>query len=122
MYRNRVRNELKWVANIHPTAYVSRDATIELGVVIEAHACVYADVHLGAGTVIRNGAVIGTGTKIGEQCEIGASAHIGANSVIGKHVRVIGLSELRRNTHIEDGEIIRTPSIFSRVAGGSRKS
>jgi UDP-3-O-[3-hydroxymyristoyl] glucosamine N-acyltransferase len=55
-------------ANVHATARLERDVTVDPGVVIGPEA------EIGAGSVIAANAVVGPGVRIGRNCSIGAGA------------------------------------------------
>lgn len=61
---------------IHNMAYVHPDAKIGEGVIIDAFACVSADVEIGAGTHIRSHASVLDGARIGERCVVHEGAVI----------------------------------------------
>jgi len=63
--------------NIHPTALISPDATLEEGVEVGPYSIVGPDVHIGKNTVIAPHVVIESRTDIGEGCRISQFASIG---------------------------------------------
>ncbi|OGP85381.1 MAG: acyl-[acyl-carrier-protein]--UDP-N-acetylglucosamine O-acyltransferase [Deltaproteobacteria bacterium RBG_16_58_17] len=63
--------------NIHPTAFISPDATLEEGVEVGPYSIVGPDVHIGKNTVIGPHVVIESRTDIGEGCRISPFASIG---------------------------------------------
>ena len=63
--------------NIHPTAFISPDATLEEGVEVGPYSIVGPDVHIGKNTVIGPHVVIESHTDIGEGCRISPFASIG---------------------------------------------
>ena len=63
--------------NIHPTAFISPDATLEGGVEVGPYSIVGPDVHIGKNTVIGPHVVIESRTDIGEGCRISPFASIG---------------------------------------------
>lgn len=80
---NRVRKELiqkaselgfKIATLVHPTAYVSRSATIEEGVVIEPKAIVNAHTTIGLGTIISVGSIVDHDVVVGECCHVNSGA------------------------------------------------
>ena len=66
-------------AQLHPTARLEANVTVDPLAVIGAHA------EIGAGTVIAAGAVIGPGVCIGRDCAVGAGATI-QHALIGDRV------------------------------------
>lgn len=67
---------------IHPTAYVSKSATIEKGSVLEPMSVVNANTYVGAGCIISVGAVVDHDVTIGNFCHINAGAIIKAGGKI----------------------------------------
>jgi UDP-N-acetylglucosamine acyltransferase len=62
---------------VSPFAYVSADAQLSNGVVIEPFATIYEDVIIGEGTKVHPNVTIYPGTRIGKNCEIFPGAVIG---------------------------------------------
>lgn len=88
---NRVRKELMQKAReigfkvatlIHPTAYISRSATIEEGVVIEPRAIVNAHTTIGLGSIVSVGAIVDHDVIVGECCHINTGAIVKAGAQI----------------------------------------
>lgn len=67
---------------IHPTAYVSKSATIERGTVLEPKSIVNANTHVGAGCIISVGAIVDHDVKLGSCCHINAGAIVKAGAKI----------------------------------------
>ncbi len=68
-------------AQVHPSARLEADVTIEPGAVIGPGA------EIGSGTVVAANAVVGGEVRIGRNCVIGAGATVG-NVLIGDRVRI----------------------------------
>jgi UDP-3-O-[3-hydroxymyristoyl] glucosamine N-acyltransferase len=68
-------------AQVHPSARLEADVTIEPGAVVGPGA------EIGSGTVVAANAAIGGGVRIGRNCMIGAGATIG-HALIGDRVRI----------------------------------
>lgn len=68
-------------ANVHPSAIVGRDVTIDPGVSVGPNA------HIGDLTCIGSNAVIGPSVRIGRRCYIGANVTV-AHAVVGDRVIV----------------------------------
>jgi UDP-3-O-[3-hydroxymyristoyl] glucosamine N-acyltransferase len=68
-------------ANVHPTARLERDVTVDPGVVIGPGA------EVGAGSVIAANAVVGSGVRIGRNCSIGAATTL-MHALLGDRVIV----------------------------------
>ena len=67
---------------IHPSAYVSRSAVIEKGVVIEPQVIVNANTHISKGTIVSIGAIVDHNVQIGAYSHINAGAICKAGSQI----------------------------------------
>ena len=69
-------------ALIHPTAYVSKSAAIDLGVIVEPKAIVNANSRVGEGTIISVGAIVDHDVVVGKCAHINAGAIVkGGGSV-----------------------------------------
>lgn len=82
------------VTLIHPTAYVSPTATINLGTVILPHAIINTDVVINRGCIINLGAIVDHGCIIEE----------GVHVCLGATVK--GENHLPRCIKIEAGEVV----------------
>ena len=82
------------VTLIHPTAYVSPTATINLGTVILPHAIVNTDVVINRGCIINLGAIVDHG------CIIEEGVHICLGAIVK------GENRIKRLSKIEAGEVV----------------
>ena len=73
---------------IHPSAYISRSAVIEKGVVIEPGAVVNANSHIGYGSIISVGAIVDHDTVIGVCAHINAGAIVKAGAKVADYTRM----------------------------------
>jgi UDP-3-O-[3-hydroxymyristoyl] glucosamine N-acyltransferase len=73
---------------IHPTAVVSSNAILGLGVSIGPNAFIDEGACIGDGCAIYNGASIGRGVKIGKQCVIGVNVSLCFEVFLGDRVIV----------------------------------
>ena len=80
---------------IHPTAYVSRSASIGAGTLVEPMAIVNANSCIGDGCIISVGAIVDHDASIGQCCHINAGAVISAGSAV---------EELQK---IDAGEVVK---------------
>lgn len=69
-------------ALIHPTAYISRTASIGIGTVVEPKAVVNANTVIGQGSIISVGAIVDHDVIVGEYCHINAGAIVKAGAVL----------------------------------------
>ena len=67
---------------VHPSAYVSRTATVGVGTVVEPKAIVNVNAHIGAGCIISVGSIVDHDVKIGACCHINAGAIVKAGGKI----------------------------------------
>jgi len=67
---------------IHPSAYVSRTASVGSGTVIEPKAIVNANSHIGMGGIISIGAIVDHDVEVGECCHINTGAVVKAGGKI----------------------------------------
>ena len=80
---------------VHPASYVSRMATVGVGIFIAPHATVGANVVIGDHCIINNGAHIGHDTVIGNYASVndgtvtGGGAQIGEAAYIGMNVSIL---------------------------------
>jgi UDP-N-acetylbacillosamine N-acetyltransferase len=63
---------------IHPSAYVSRSATVEKGSVIEPNAIINANSTIGIGSIISVGAIVEHNAEVGAYCHINSGAIVKA--------------------------------------------
>ena len=81
-------------ALIHPTAYISRSAKIEIGTVVEPKAIVNASACVGKGCIISVGSIIDHDTVLGECVHVNAGAIVKAGGKV---------EDLRK---LEAGEVV----------------
>ena len=67
---------------IHPTAYVSRTASIGSGTVVEPKAIVNANTTIGQGCIISVGAIVDHDVTVGEYCHVNAGAIVKAGAAV----------------------------------------
>lgn len=80
---------------IHPTAYVSPRATINLGTIILPHAIINTDVVINRGSIINLGAIVDHGCIIEEGC------HICLGAIVKGENRIERLSKIAAGEVIE---------------------
>lgn len=73
---------------VHPTAYVSRSAVIEEGVVIEPKAIVNANTSIGSGTIISVGSIIDHDVMVSDCCHINSGAIVSAGAQISEYQKI----------------------------------
>ena len=84
--RKRVSKEFRgvWGIAIHPTAYVSKSAHLEPGVVVMAHAVIQPHAFIGAHAIVNTGATVDHHCRVGAYAHIAPGAHLCGNVEIGE--------------------------------------
>jgi UDP-perosamine 4-acetyltransferase len=77
-----LQSKLELVTAIHPTAVISRSATIGRNILIAAGAILNAE------TQVADSAIINTGAIIEHECRIGQAAHICPGAVLAGRVQI----------------------------------
>ncbi|WP_095174819.1 MULTISPECIES: PglD-related sugar-binding protein [Blautia] len=86
---------------IHPTAYISKSANIELGTVVEPKALVNANTKIGEGciisvwTIIDHNVVVEDGVHVNARAIVRAGAHIAALSKLEAGEVILGYESAR---------------------------
>ena len=73
---------------IHPSAYVSRSATVGKGSVIEPNAIINANSIIGIGSIISVGAIVDHNAEVGAYCHINSGAIVKAGGKIASKSRI----------------------------------
>ena len=102
---------------IHPSANVSRFATLGKGVVIHINAVVHPDVKIGNNTVLSYNTAITHSSEIGNHCYIASSSMIGAYTIVEDFVFIgIGsfsisgkVSHIGQHAYIGAGSLLTKP-------------
>ena len=93
-------NKRKLFSFIHPTCYISPDATVENGVIMYPCCVVDQSVSIGMGTILHNRVTISHDSKIADNCyfspgvivcgnvNIGSSCFIGAGCIISNNINI----------------------------------
>lgn len=82
------RFQLRYISLIHPSAHISRFATIGEGVFINAGAVVGPNTNIGAHTFVNRGVTIGHDTRVGAFCRLQPGSHIAGHVHIGESVTI----------------------------------
>ena len=83
---------------IHPTAYISPTATINLGTVILPHAIINTDVVVGKGCIINLGAIVDHG------CILEEGVHLAPGAIVK------GENRIEKCSRVEAGEVVERGS------------
>jgi UDP-3-O-[3-hydroxymyristoyl] glucosamine N-acyltransferase len=94
-------------ATARAIAFVRR-LTVADGCCIGAHATLYYDVEVGAGTLIGDGASIREGGRIGRRCIVSRCVTFNYDVVIGDDVKIMDSTHITGGTRIGDRAFIST--------------
>jgi UDP-N-acetylbacillosamine N-acetyltransferase len=73
---------------IHPSAYVSRSATVGKGAVVEPNAIINANSTIGVGSIISVGAIVEHNAEVGAYCHINSGAIVKAGGKTAAKSRI----------------------------------
>ncbi len=110
----------EYVAGIHPSAVIAKDANVSPLAHIGALVSVAEGVTIGKGTVVMSGCSIGEGTSLGENTRLFPRVVVYHDCVVGNHViahsgAVIGADGF--GIAIEEGRWLKIPQIGRVVIG-----
>lgn len=80
--------DFKLATIIHPRAYVSGDAAIGAGSIVEPGCVVYRACTIGQACLINAGAVLNHDSTVGDFCQIGCNAVVTARAVVAAGTKV----------------------------------
>jgi len=80
---------------IHPTAMISKTASIGVGTAIMAGVVVNPDAHIGPGVILNSGAVVEHDVVLGPYAHISTNAALGGGSAVGE-LSVVGVGASMR--------------------------
>lgn len=104
---------MRFATLVHPTARVSRRATLGEGCFVSAMAAVATDTVLGRSVYVNRGALIGHHTRIGDYCTIQPGANIAGANVIGQQTYV-GMGAVVLDKHvIGEGSVIAAGAVVT---------
>jgi len=83
-----LRAGLRPAVCVHPTAWVSPDASIGLGTVVMARAVVQSNARIGKDCIINTGAIVEHDCIIGDHTHLSPSATLGGTVSIGEYVHL----------------------------------
>lgn len=79
---------MRFMQIVHPTARVSRTATLGEGAIVSAGVVVSAHSHIGAHAILNRGALVGHDNQIGAYSTVGPGANLAGNVTLGERVFV----------------------------------
>jgi len=91
---------------VHPTAYVSRRATLGAGAVVNSGVNISVYVELGEHAIVNRAATIGHHTRIGAFATVGPGVTIAGSVTIGEGAYVGAGSVLRESSVIGTGAVV----------------
>jgi sugar O-acyltransferase (sialic acid O-acetyltransferase NeuD family) len=83
-----LRAGLRPAVCVHPTAWVSPDASIGVGTVIMARAVVQSNARVGKNCIINTGAIVEHDCTIGDHTHLSPSATLGGAVIVGEYVHM----------------------------------
>ncbi|EHQ89369.1 acetyltransferase [Desulfosporosinus youngiae] len=102
---------------IHPAAYVSKSAHIEIGTVIMAGAVVNADAHIGVGGIINTGASVDHDCVLGVGVHLSPGARLGGTVTVGDYTWICMGANVVNNVHVGKGSVAAAGATVIRDVG-----
>ncbi len=103
-------NDIKHPQGIHPTAIISKKASLSRNVAVGAYTVIEDDVEVGDNTIVYSGCYFGSYTKIGKNC------------LIYPHVSIRERTEISDRVIIHSGAVIGSDGFgFAMVRGVQKK-
>lgn len=96
-----------WITIVHPSASVSKTATICKGVVINRQVAIGRDAYIGDHVLINRGATIGHHTVLRDYVTVGPGANIAGNCIIGPGALIGMGANVVQDSHIPAGARIK---------------
>ena len=96
---------------IHPTAIISRSATLELGVCLLAGVIIQTDCHIGKGAIVNNGVTVDHDGKIGDYVHLAPGVHLAGNVEVGEESWIGIGSSVREGIHIGPRAMVGAGSV-----------
>ena len=100
------RRGYRFATLVHPTAYISRRATLREGTVVNSGVQLSIYVELGPHAIINRGATIGHHTKVGAFATVGPGVTIAGSVVIGEGAYIGAGSVIREGSAIGQGAVV----------------
>lgn len=105
---------LPFATLVHPTARVSRTATVGHGTAVSVNVIIAAQSHIGGHVIINRAASVGHHTEVGDFVTIGPSAVIGGKCQIGTGSLVAMGAVVRERIRIGRGAIVGAGAVVTR--------
>jgi sugar O-acyltransferase (sialic acid O-acetyltransferase NeuD family) len=99
---------------VHPTAHVSRTATLGTGTLVGAGVVVGAHARLGQHVLVNRAASVGHHTEIGDHCSIQAGAHVAGSCSLGASVYVGMGALVLDHRSIGEGTVVGAGAVVAR--------
>jgi sugar O-acyltransferase (sialic acid O-acetyltransferase NeuD family) len=100
MMRRCSESSLEVATVVHPSAYVSRFATLGPGSVVFAHAVINAGAQLGAGCIVNSGATVDHDCVVGNGVHVCPGAHVAGSVRIGDRAWIGIAASVRQGIRI----------------------
>ena len=104
---------MRFATIIHPTARVSRTATLGEGAIVSAGALIAAYTNIGRHVIVNRGAMIGHHNSIGDVATIGPGANLAGAVTVGSRTTVAMGSIVLEQRHIGAQAIVGAGSLVT---------
>ena len=96
----------RWVAVVHPTAYVAPSAHLGSGAVVLPHAVIHARADVGAHVIVNTGAVVEHEVVVGAYAQLGPRTVVGGGAIVGEAAFIGMGAAVRDHRRIGTGAVV----------------
>ena len=106
LYEKLIQYNIELTTLIDPSAIISDQAKINIGVIISEYTSIHADVVIEDNVLIQPFCCVGHDINIGKHTVVSTTANIGGGSMIGSKVYLGMNCAIKQNININDGAIV----------------